>query len=62
MCVEFLGAWMCGAIILMSRLCNNKGAELGDSHLFEIPAFQNSDEASRHVFQEYTHTDTHFCT
>lgn len=59
--MEFPGAWTCGAIIPMPHRCNNKGDGLGDSQLFEIPASRNSNEASRHIFQEYTHTHTFAC-
>lgn len=55
--VDFPGAWTCGAIIPMPHRCNNKGAGLEDSQLFEIPASRNSNKASRHVFQ-YTHIHT----
>lgn len=47
------GAGTRGPTTPMPHLYNSKGAGLGDSHLFEIPASLNSDEVSRHVSQEY---------
>lgn len=38
---------------------NNKEAGLVQSHLLVIPASLNSDEASKHVFQECIHTLLH---